>query len=78
MKYIVYEYVGKGALYLVPENDAAEIETARELAREQPERFKKAGIIEMDLWHGASWWNKGRTAGEKPVTRISRRNADYL
>lgn len=44
MKYIVYEYVGKGALYLVPENDAVEIETARELAREQPERFKKPGL----------------------------------
>lgn len=62
----------------MPAEDEKELAAAKEMANREPDRFKQAGEVELDMWYPASWWNRGRVAGERPVTRISGRNADYL
>ena len=79
MKYIVFEYVGKGALYLVPESDKAELNLIEEYLKDYPGSAEKIGVFESHLHLASHWWNVGkRPSGLKPVNRIKSRNADNL
>ena len=79
MKYIVFEYVGKGALYLVPENDKQELQLLEEYQKDYPGNAQQIGVLESNLEMGSHWWNIGRRPEkQRPVNRIRNRNADYL
>lgn len=79
MKYKVYEYIGKGALYLVPESDRIELALVNEYMQDYPGRVEQIGVLESSLQMGSHWWNIGRRPEkQRPVNRIRNRNADYL
>ena len=82
MKYIVFEYVGKGALYLVPESDKAELLLMEEYASDYPGSVEQIGVLESSLQMGSHWWNVGkrpeRLKRKSRLEKLRSRNADNL
>lgn len=82
MKYIVFEYVGKGALYLVPESDKAELSLMEEYASDYPGSVEQIGVLESSLQMGSHWWNVGkrpeRLKRKSRLEKLRSRNADNL
>lgn len=76
MKYKVFEYIGTGTLYLVPEDDTQELDRVRQAMHEYPGKMELVGVYESDLPLAYQWWNITR----KPVnlSKTRRRNADFL
>lgn len=75
-KYKVFEYIGTGTLYLVPEADTQELNRIRQRMHEFPGRMEQVGIYESDLPLAYQWWN----VSKKPVSlpKARHRNADFL
>lgn len=82
MKYIVFEYVGKGALYLVPESDKAELSLMEEYASDYPGSVEQIGVLESSLQMGSHWWNVGKRPEmlkrKSRLEKLRSRNADNL
>lgn len=82
MKYIVYEYIGKGALYLVPESDKAELSLMEEYASDYPGSVEQIGVLESSLQMGSHWWNVGKRPEmlkrKSRLEKLRSRNADNL
>lgn len=79
MKYMVFDYIGKGALYLVPENDKAELQLVEEYMLDYPGNVEKIGVMETTSEFGCMWWTAGkRPEKRRPISSIRSRNADYL
>ena len=79
MKYIVFDYIVKGAIYLVPENDKQELQLMEEYMQDYPGRAEKIGTMEITGEFGCMWWNVGkRPEKQRPLSRIRSRNADLL
>jgi hypothetical protein len=77
MKYIVFDYIGSGRLYLADVNDALEMQRIREYQKDYPGNIRQIGVLETDVQLASPWWNIGR----KPASRlawIKSRNADNL
>ena len=77
MKYIVFDYIGSGRLYLADVNDAKEMERIREYQKDYPGNIRKIGVLETDVQLASPWWN----IGKKPAGRLEwvrSRNADNL
>ena len=75
-KYKVFEYIGQGTLYLVPENDKQELERVQQTMHEQPGQMELVGTYESDLPLAYQWWSIARKPAILPATR--QRNADYI
>ncbi|MBR5873152.1 MAG: hypothetical protein IKY90_00280 [Oscillospiraceae bacterium] len=82
MKYIVFEYVGKGALYLVPESDKAELNLIEEYMKDYPGSAEQIGVLESSLQMGSHWWNVGKRPEmlkrKSWLEKLRSRNADNL
>lgn len=79
MRYIVFDYIGKGALYLVPENDKVELALVNEYMQDYPGRVEQIGVLETSLQMASHWWNIGkRLEKERAINRLRSRNADNL
>lgn len=79
MKYIVFEYIGQGAMYLVPENDKQELALIEEYQKDYPGRVEQIAVMDSQLEFGCMWWNAGKRPEKvRPVSRVRSRNADYL
>lgn len=79
MKYIVFDYIGKGALYLVPENDKVELALVNEYMQDYPGRVEQIGVLETSLQMASHWWDIGKRPEKlRPVRNIRSRNADNL
>ena len=77
MKYIVYDYIGSGRLYLADVNDTAEMQRIREYQKDYPDKIRQIGVLETDIQMASPWWNIGKkTASRLPW--IKSRNADNL
>ena len=77
MKYIVFDYIGSGRLYLADVNDAEEMERLREYQKSYPGNIRQIGMLETDVQLASPWWN----IGKKPTSRLAwvrSRNADNL
>ena len=82
MKYIGFEYVVKGALYLVPESDKAELSQMEEYASDYPGSVEQIGVLESSLQMGSHWWNVGKRPEmlkrKSRLEKLRSRNADNL
>lgn len=77
MKYMVYDYIGTGTLYLVPECDKQELAVIREMQADYPGRLELVGVFESSMPVAFQWWNVCKKPVEK-MSKIRQRNADYL
>lgn len=77
MRYKVFDYIGKGRLYLVAENDTADMQRVMEYQKDYPDRIRQIGIFETDIQLASPWWNIGKKPAGKLVWLRSR-NADNL
>ena len=77
MKYIVFDYIGSGRLYLVNVSDAKEMERIKGYQKSYPGNVRQIGVLETDVQLASPWWN----IGKKPANRLAwvkSRNADNL
>lgn len=79
MRYIVFEYIGQGAMYLVPENNKEELALLREYQKDFPGRVEQIAVMDSQLEFGCMWWQTGKRPEKvRPVSRIRSRNANFL
>lgn len=80
-KYIVFDFVGTGTLYLVPETEQHELDVIYQQMQEEPGRMAQIGTFESSLPVAYQWWRVSTRPVEDNRPRIAgikRRNADYL
>ena len=77
MRYIVFDYVGSGSLYLVNEKDDVEMQRVKEYQKDYPGKLRKTGVLETDIQLASPWWNVSRKPAGS-LAWVRSRNADNL